>query len=129
MSEKLYKVIYYFLNSCYVQGQNGVTNLIFQCVCSLEHQRVRTLPRRRTLPTGLLRPLDLAHLEAVLVQVALLREGAVALRADEVFAVRRVDQHVRAEVGLVSERLAAAGVLADVRPLTGVRPHVAFEQP
>ena len=99
------------------------------------HQRI---PQLDTPPTpvrgfvgGERRPacLQLADLESVLVEVSFLREGAVAARADVVLAVRVVNEHVRAQVGLVSERPITAGVRAPVRPLTGVCPHVTLQQP
>ena len=54
------------------------------------------------------------YLAYVLIQVALLREGAVTELADERLAalLRLVYVHVRAQVGAIGERLAAAVVLA-----------------
>jgi len=73
--------------------------------------------------------LVLANLEAMLVQVAFLREGAVAAWTDVILSFRGVDEQVRAQIGLVGEGTLAADVRAAVRSFAGVRTHVALEQP
>ena len=72
---------------------------------------------------------EFAHFELVLVQVPLLRKSSVASLTNEFLADYRVDEDVRAEVGLVSESLSAAWMVALVRPFSCVRAHVSFEQP
>ena len=62
----------------------------------------------------------------MLVQVGLEREGLVASLALEVLE-SRMRLHVRAEVGPVSEALAA--VSAAVGLVAGMRPHVTLKEP
>ena len=69
---------------------------------------------------------DLQH---VLVQVPLLREGPGALGAGEALGGGGVDKGVRAQVRLVGESSLALWPRAAERPLSGVGPHVALEQP
>lgn len=73
--------------------------------------------------------LNLADLKPMLVQIALLSEGAIAARADVMLAVGVVDEQVRAKVGFVGEGAVAAEVRAVIWAFAGVRTHVALEQP